>query len=296
MSKAEPRAGWIGLGKMGGAMVRHIADVPGGLVVSDPVVDHLSPLLAAGATRAANLCDLACCDIVFATIPNDAVLREVALGAEGLAARLKAGATFVEMSTVSPRCSREVAEAFERAGVHYLRAPISGSTAMAEAASLTILASGPRTGWDVARPFLERMSQRQFYLGEGDEARYMKLVLNALVGATSSITAEALALGGSGGLDRAAMMDVIGASAVASPLLQYKRNAIVAEDYKPAFSVTQMIKDFSLISDAGRETGVPLFVTNLVLEQYRAASNQGYADQDFFSLIPWISGQSAKLG
>ena len=158
---------------------------------------------------------------------------------------------------------------------------------MAENASLTILASGDKAAWDAALPFLEAVSAKRFMLGMGDEARYMKLVINTLVGASSAILAEALSLGERGGLARSDMMQVICESAVASPLFRYKTAAVVADDYAPAFSVEQMIKDFSLIADAARHEKVPLMVNGLILEIYRAAANSGLGEEDFFSLVKW---------
>ena len=110
----------------------------------------------------------------------------------------------------------------------------------------------------------------------------------------SAILAEAVALGASGGLSRAAMMEVICESAVASPLLKYKTDLVVSADYVPAFTIDQMIKDFTLISDAGRANGIPLMAAGLILELYRAAANAGLQNEDFFALVKWQSGISAQ--
>lgn len=285
--------GWIGAGKMGAPMIRNLLAAGARLSVSEPDDDARDGLVRAGATASENLSAHSSNSIVFATLPNDKVLRDVVLGAAGLAQHMAAGSVLVEMSTVSPECSAEVASALKDKRIFYLRAPLSGSTAMAETATLTVLASGDQQGWDTAIPAIRLLSSRQFYLGQGEEARYMKLVINTLVGATSAILAEAIALGASGGLSPASMMEVICESAVASPLLKYKAAAVVAQDYAPAFSVQQMIKDFSLISDAGRANGVPLLTTGLILELYRAAANSGLRDQDFFALVKWQSEISA---
>lgn len=286
------RVGWIGAGKMGAPMVRNLLSAGVALTVTEPRAESRDALVAAGATAAATLKEQAQSSIIFATLPNDAALRDVVLGGDGtgdtaLAGTLRPGATFVEMSTVSPQTSETVSGILKEKGIQYLRAPISGSTAMAEQASLTILASGDKAAWDAALPFLEELSAKQFFLGEGEEARYMKLVLNTLVGASSAILGEALNLGAHGGLARADMMQVICESAVASPLLKYKADSVVADDYTPAFSVAQMIKDFTLISDAARHQSVPIPVNGLILELYRAAANSGLADEDFFSLVKW---------
>ena len=90
------------------------------------------------------------------------------------------------------------------------------------------------------------------------------------------------------------MMEVICESAVASPLFKYKSDLVVSNDYTPAFTIQQMIKDFTLISDAGRANGVPLLTAGLILELYRAAANAGLDQDDFFALIKWHSGISAQ--
>lgn len=285
------RVGWIGAGKMGAPMIRNLLAHGVPVAVTDPAGEAVAALVAEGASAAGRIADQAGSELVFSTLPNDAVLAEVVL-AEGLAASLAPGSVFVEMSTVSPACSARVAAALESRGILYLRAPLSGSTALAEKAALTIFASGDEAAWPLALPYLERMSQRRFYLGPGDEARYMKLVVNTLIGATSAVLAEALALGESGGLSRADMMEVICESAAASPLLRYKREAVVAGDYQPAFTIGQMIKDFTLIADAGRSNEVPLFATGLILELYRAAANTGLREQDFFALVKWHASLS----
>jgi 3-hydroxyisobutyrate dehydrogenase len=203
------------------------------------------------------------------------------------------GAIFVEMSTVSPECSKDIAAALADKGIAYVRAPLSGSTTLAEKAALTVLASGDEAAWATVLPTIRLLSARQFFLGVGEEARYMKLVINTLVGASSAILAEAVALGESGGLSRASMMEVICESAVASPLLKYKAGAVVDADYAPAFTIEQMIKDFTLISAAGGKTGVPMLTTNLILELYRAAANSGLRKDDFFALVKWQADISA---
>ncbi|WP_169052723.1 NAD(P)-dependent oxidoreductase [Pseudooceanicola onchidii] len=294
-----PTVGWIGTGKMGGPMARNLlqADIP--LMISEPVAASRDQLTDLGARAAGSLYDFASTTIVFSTLPNDQALLEVVLRQSdpqtpGLADTLPAGAVLVEMSTVSPECSELVASRLKTAGVRYVRAPLSGSTDLAAKASLTVLASGDRSGWDEVLPYLEKLSARQFYLGEGEEARYMKLVLNTLVGASSAILSEALSIGASGGLTRSDMMEVICESAVASPLLKYKQETVVSGDYAPAFTVSQMIKDFTLISEAARRNNVPLMTTGLILELYRSASNAGMQDEDFFALVKWQEKLSTR--
>lgn len=294
---AAPAVGWIGAGKMGAPMARHLLAAGADLVVTDPNAESRNAMAAAGAQVAASLAAQQGRDVVFATLPHDTALRAVILGSAdqpGLVALLAPGTVFVEMSTVSPECSAEVARVLEQAGVLYVRAPVSGSTVTAEQGALTVLASGDAAGWELALPLIQAFSTKQFFLGPKEEARFMKLVINTLVGANAALLAEALSLGASGGLSRAAMMEVICESAVSSPLFRYKTGLIASGDYTPAFTVQQMMKDFTLISDAGRANGVPLMASGLVLELYRAAANAGLDEDDFFALIKWHSGISAQ--
>lgn len=282
--------GWIGAGKMGSPMIRNLLNAGVSVSVVEPSSEALSAVVSAGAAEAPSISELSKTPVVFSTLPNDKVLLDVTTGtstSKGLVDILSKGSVFVDMSTVSPECSEKVAQALEKAGIYYLRAPISGSTSLAEQAALTIFASGDETAWKIALPFIEMTSSKHFFLGPGDQARYMKLVVNALVGATSAILAEALALGESGGLDRASMMEVICQSAVASPLLAYKKDTVIEGKYDPAFSVNQMIKDFTLINDASRANGIPLLTTGLILELYKAAANAGLREKDFFALVKW---------
>ena len=291
------RIGWIGAGKMGGPMLQNLLAHSVPVCVSDPDPAAVAIAVAKGATCAATLADMAELDIVFSTLPNDQVLMNVVCGRDGqkgLSEILRKGRAFVDMSTVSPEASSKVSEILKEKGISYIRAPLSGSTVMAENATLTVLASGDEPTWNTVLPYIRMMSQRQFHLGLGDEARYMKLVINTLVGGLSALLAEALSLGQSGGLTRASMMEVIGESAVASPLLKYKTATVVADDFIPAFTVEQMIKDFTLISDAARSKGVPLLTTGLILELYRAAANAGLKDADFFALVKWHSELSLQ--
>lgn len=288
----ETLIGWIGVGKMGNPMATRLIAAGHRLMICDPVAEHRASLVARGAAVAATPAELAArAGVIFATIPNDAALHDVIYGGEergGFLAAVGAGSVLVEMSTVSPDLSRLVAADLARRGAAYLRCPVSGSTALARTGALTALASGDAGAWERVTPLIDLLAARKFHLGPGEEARYMKLVLNTLVGATSAILGEALALGARGGLGDGQMMEVIADSAVASPLIRYKQEMVSSGDFSPAFSVAQMIKDFTLITETARARSVPMFAAGLILQQYVAAANTGYRDKDFFALVEWM--------
>jgi 3-hydroxyisobutyrate dehydrogenase-like beta-hydroxyacid dehydrogenase len=280
------RVGWAGIGKMGAPMSRHVLEKGFRLTVYEPLPENRASVVAAGADVAHSLADLVdASEVVMLTIPNDAVLRQLTLAPGTLAEIMRPGQVLVEMSTVSPEISAEVAEALARRNVAYVRAPVSGSTVTASSGTLSVMASGPEDAYRRVEPILESFSSRRFYLGGGEEARYLKLVVNALVGATAALLGEALTLGLKGNLSVETMLNVICESAVASPLIAYKRDLLVHRNYDPAFSVSQMMKDFDLILGAAKADHVPMYLASMIRQQYEAAYAEGLADKDFFVLF-----------
>src|SRR5690606_22449401 len=121
--------------------------------------------------------------------------------------------------------------------------------ALAESGALTVMVSGPHEAYSHCEPLFAAMAAKHFHVGDGEQARYLKLVLNLLVGTTGAVLAEALTLGRKGGLDWATMLDVIGESAAASPYVKYNVAPLKARSFAPLFSADQMVKDSNLICD-----------------------------------------------
>lgn len=301
------RVAWAGIGKMGAPMSRRVLEKGYALTVYEPLQENRATIVAEGATVAHSLEELAdAADIVVLTIPNDAVLRDLVLSPGGLAEVMRPGQILVEMSTVSPEISTEVDAALTARQVVYLRAPVSGSTVTASTGNLSVMVSGPKAAYTTVEPLFACFASRSFYLGEKEEARYLKLVLNALVGATSALLGEALTLGRKGNLSVETMMSVICESAVASPLIAYKRDLLVSRNFDPAFSVSQMMKDFDLILGAARSDHVPMYLVSMIRQQYEAAYAEGLAEKDFFvlfeqyerlaGLAPPVEGKVSRTG
>jgi len=296
MSMENLRIGWIGAGKMGGPMSCNVISAGGAVTVFDPVAANMAAVVAAGGVQGASNQVLAAdSDIVVSMIPNDAVLHSVVLGDDGIFAVMKPGSVYLDMSTVSPEASADVAAAADLAGIGYLRAPVSGSTALAEAGKLTIMASGPRDAFDRCLPLFEAMGAQNFYLGDSDQARYLKLVVNLLVGTTGAVLAEALTLGRKGGLDWEQMLDVIGVSAAASPYIQYNLDPLKARDFTALFTTEQMVKDSRLICEAGAASDVPMAIGNAMLQIFEDTIEAGYGQENLTAAIKLLEGK-AGLG
>lgn len=274
---------FIGAGKMGLPMARHLRDA--GHAVT--VVDESAPareaaaqagLAVAGSAGAA----IAQAQAVFSSLPHDAAYLAVAAQ---VAAHARADAVFVDTSTVSLAASAQAAQMCSEKGLAHVRATVSGNNKMAEGAQLTVMASGPREAYATVEPLLRAFGPTQFYLGEGEQARLMKLVINLMIAATTGMLAEALTLGEKGGLAWPQMWDVVCASAVGSPIVRAKAVQLRERDYTPTFTVGQMQKDVGLILQAGAQLGVPMTLTAHVGQQLLAAGAQGDADLDYAAVI-----------
>ncbi|MPW19235.1 NAD-binding protein [Paraburkholderia sp. CNPSo 3157] len=287
------RIGWIGLGKMGTPIVRNLLNAGFDVTVYDVDAARIDEAVRLGAHRAEDVRSVArSAHVIFSIIPDDAVLRTIALGGEGLIDSANDGATYVDMSTVSPAASGDVRNAALKRGVGYVCAPVSGSTVLAEKGQLTVFASGPRDSYAQVVPAFQAVSARQYYVGEDQQARYLKLAINHLVGSTAVLLAEALTLGTKGGLDWCDMLDVIGDSVAASPLVKYKLDPLKKRDFSPAFSSRQMLKDMSLVVDAGISAGVPMTAAALVREQFARYAQGDGAELDFFSIVRAVEAQA----
>ncbi|MBW2207846.1 MAG: NAD(P)-dependent oxidoreductase, partial [Deltaproteobacteria bacterium] len=224
-------------------------------------------------------------DVIISMISDDTVLEAVSFGPEGAFEGAAKGAIYIDMSTVSPMSSACVAEAAEAKGIQYLRSPVSGSTALAEAGTLTIFASGPRDAYDECEDIFGSMGQKSFYVGDGEKARYLKLVINMMVGLTSAMVAEALTFGEAGGMDWEQMIEIMNNSVVASPLVNYKAQILKDRNFAPAFTATQMAKDFDTALGTGKLTNVPMPLTAIVRQFWGTMIATGKADLDFFGLV-----------
>jgi 3-hydroxyisobutyrate dehydrogenase-like beta-hydroxyacid dehydrogenase len=189
------------------------------------------------------------------------------------------------MSTVDPAASSKVNQVVEAKGCKYLRAPVTGSTVLARQGTIGILCSGDKGAYDKALEVFKILGKNQFYLGGGEEARYMKIALNMMIGTTMQMWAESLILGKKAGLDWKQMVEVIAGIVAGSPLVQYKAKPVSERSFAPAFTVKLMQKDFDLALTMAKAKNVPLPITGLVRQFFAAAEATGKGDLDFSSLI-----------
>lgn len=281
--------GFVGIGKIGWPLAGHLRQAGFALTVTDADSGRKEVAAAAGFAVSDLIGVVRQADVVIASMPNDVALEVVA---DIVCANGSRGLVLVDTSTVSVAVSGRVAAWCVTAGVEYLRVALSGNTKMAEERTLTVLASGPRPLYERLEPVLKCFGETCFYLGDAEQARLMKLVINLMVGQTAAMLAEALTLGQKGGLAWTDMWQVIASSAVASPLVKAKAPLLVQRDFTPTFSVLQMIKDLTLILEAASHHGVSLRGTDATLKLMHAAVNSGWEKEDYAAVIKVVESQS----
>ena len=278
--------GWIGLGKMGHPMAMNLITAGETVSIFNRSSRKNKEHAAAGGSIAASIAGLASSsEIVITMISDDTAIAEVVLGNEGIIANAQNGISLIDMSTISPAMSAKVSEAAETKNINYLRAPVNGTVMQAEAGSLVILSSGPKKTFDDCLPIFNILGDKKFYIGEDEQARYLKLCINTMVGISSSMMGEALAFGEAGGLDWDTMIDVIAGSAVGSPILNYKIETLKNRDFTPAFTARQMAKDFDLALDTANLNNIPMPITSTVRQHWSAMIGTGRGELDYFGYV-----------
>ena len=276
--------GWIGLGNMGRPMCRNLVDAGYPAVINDVSKDRVQELLDLGAEFVQTPREVAeRADYIFTMLPNGSIVRAVAAGENGLTEGLLAGKIVIDMSTISAADSAAVNEALN--GCRFLRCPVTGSTGPAAQGKLGLLVSGDREAFAQAEPLLDKLGNKKYWIGEGEEARVMKIALNTMVGNTAQLLAEAVALAEKAGISVEKCMEVIAGSAVGNLIVQSKVDLINTGIYDPSFNVRMMMKDFDLALDSAKQYHTSLPVTSMVRQFYEEAAACGSEKEDYAVLV-----------
>ena len=284
--------GLIGLGNMGTAIAERLLDAGYELAVHNRTPGKADVLAARGATVARTVGDLVeRVEVVLTSLADDHALEAVA--AEVLDAA-HPGIVLVDMSTVSPAASARVAARAETASVAYLRAPVSGNPTVVRAGTLSFIVSGPPETLERVEPVIRAIGPTVHNVGDGEQARIVKLAINLMIAGIVQLMSEALVLGEASGVSRAALLEVMGTSAVGAPLVKYKTEPLLRDDYSATFTTELMEKDIDLALEAAEKAGVELPVTTELKGLLRAAIEAGYGNDDFMALFPFLQSASDR--
>jgi 3-hydroxyisobutyrate dehydrogenase-like beta-hydroxyacid dehydrogenase len=277
------RVGFVGLGAMGGRVTRRL------LAAGFPVTGYNRTAAKAQWLRDAGMqwaespqVAAESVDIVFTMVTNTAALDAVVAGPGGILAGLGPEKIYVDMSTVSPAKSREVAELVAARGARMLDAPVSGSVATLEQGQLSMMVCGEREAFERARPVLSAIAPTINYMGANGQAVLMKVAINLNLQVQMMAFCEGLLLAEKGGIPRETALRALLDSVIASPSLKYRTPFILSEPDEAWFDVNMMQKDMLLALEMGRELGVPLPTVAVSNEFLTAARAMGLARHDFY--------------
>ncbi|PWT71210.1 MAG: NAD(P)-dependent oxidoreductase [Proteobacteria bacterium] len=288
-----PNIAWIGAGRMGIPMAGFILQAGYPLMVYSRSAANRQKLSALGAKEATTINDcVRAADVIFSSLPDDNALREVTLGAQGILASAKRGAIFADTSTVSTDISSAVDREAAQRGIAYLRIPISGNAASAQKGEVTALVSGPEEAWSRVRPIVESFSKAQIYMGAGEQARYMKLVVNLIVVNLAQSLAEALALGRKAGLDWNLMLDTVAQSTIASPWVKIKASLLKQRDFTPTMTTRLILKDIDLMLAEARAKDVCTPLTAMTRQIMQSLIGAGFEQDDYMAVVKLAEQQS----
>lgn len=284
----EATVGWIGLGRMGSAMVERLLDAGITTAVYNRTPEKARPFVDRGATQLASVTETATRDIVFSMVSDDAALAALHDPDSGLFAdpTTRRTTVWIDGSTVSPAAARGAAAAAHAAGAAFVSAPVSGNPEVVRAGNAIFVVSGDAAALDVTEELLGVLGRAVFRAGEGTEAVTIKLCVNALLATTMQSLSEITVLAGKSGVARAALLAFLNDSAIGSPFTRYKTPNLVALDFEPTFTAVGQRKDIRLALSLAAENEVPMPLLSTTETAFSRLVSSGLGpDRDIAGLL-----------
>ena len=286
--------GFVGLGLMGSRIVKRLLDAGHQVAGYNRTRGKAEGLIQAGMQWRDTPREIAqAADVTFSMVSDTAALSSIADGPDGILAGLSAGKIYVEMSTVSPRLIRDLARRAAAAGAQMLDAPVSGSLPAAEGGTLIFFVGGNVETLERARPILEMLGQKIVHIGANGQGVSMKIAINATLATQLLALFESLVLAERSGIPRAAALDALLNSVIASPAMKYRAPFIFKMPEEVWFSVAMMQKDLRLALELGGELAVPLPAVAYANETLTAARAFGYGEEEFAALFKVVARLAA---
>lgn len=279
--------GFVGLGRMGRPMASNLCRRGFRLVVNDvnrAAVEELESLQARGAADVAEVASQS--GIVITMLPNSAVVRDVVGRPDGILTNLKPGSIVMDMSTVSPETTDDLAKAAKERGIGFVDAPVGRLASHADRGESLFMVGGSDDDFARVRPLLDGMGSTIFHCGPVGSGTRTKLVNNYLAVTSCQLNAEALGLSQRFGLDLERTLDVLyGTTAVNGQLKIAWPAKVLAGDVEPGFTIDLAHKDLSLISEAANAARVPMPILAAAREAFSTARARGFGNKDFSAMV-----------
>jgi 3-hydroxyisobutyrate dehydrogenase-like beta-hydroxyacid dehydrogenase len=286
--------GFVGLGVMGSRMAQRFLAAGYAVTGYNRTRSKAQWLIDAGMKWAETPRAAAeAAEIIISMIANTEALRAVTTGPDGVLAGLSAGKIYIDMSTVSPAASRELAAQAAAQGAQMLDAPVSGSVITLEEGKLSIMVGGDRGAFEKALPVLQHIGPKVTHVGGNGLAASMKIATNLSLAVQMLAFSEGLLLAEKSGIPRATAVEVLLNSVIASPMVKYRGPFVLNMPDEAWFDVNMMQKDLQLALEMGLRLNVPLPTTATTNEMLTAARAMGFAQQDFavlFEVLAKLAG------
>jgi 2-hydroxy-3-oxopropionate reductase len=288
------KVGFIGLGIMGGPMAKNLMQAGHELVLYNRTREKAEDLAKEGnADVAGSPKEVAeQSDVVITMLPDSPQVREVLVGEDGVLEGLKEGALVVDMSTISPVVTEELAEKVKEKGASMLDAPVSGGDVGAIEGTLSIMVGGSEDDFERARPLFDVMGKTVTHVGPIGAGQVVKAANQIVVALTIEAVSEALVLGSRGGVSPEKILDVLGGGLAGNKVMEVKREKFLSHKFDPGFRSELHHKDLGIALAAGREYGVALPVTAVVDQMLLSMRQKGWGGEDHSALLRIIEDLS----
>lgn len=274
--------GYVGLGVMGSRVAKRLLDAGHTVTGYNRTKSKAQWLIDAGMKWADSPRAVAeSADIIFSMVTNTAALQAIAFGNEGVLAGLSRGKIFIEMSTVSPAASREIAQQVAAKGAAMLDCPVSGSVITLEQGQVSLMVGGDAATLEKVKPILLNIGPKVNHVGVNGLAVTMKIAVNLSLAVQMLALSEGVLLAEKSGIDRKTAVDVMLNSVIASPMVKYRGPFVLKLPDEAWFDVNMMQKDMLLALELGRQLDVPMPTTAATNEMLTTARGMGFAKEDF---------------
>jgi len=288
------KLGFLGLGIMGYPMARHLMRAGHEVAVWSNTSAKAKELAAAEnalvCTTPAEVAAHAEC--TFLCVGNTAMSEQVVLGPHGVIKGAKPGSVVVDASTGAPSYARRAGASLAEKGIHFLDAPCTGSKPGAENGTLTFMIGGDLKVYEKVKPYFEPMGKQLYYCGGQGMGLHTKLSQNLILSNMLQAINEGFVLAAKAGVDPELMLDVLQNSAAKSGLLAFKAPFVFDRNFVTNFSIKWMHKDIGLMLESADEMDVPLPLTALTQQMFRAAISQGFGEEDICATIKVLEGMT----
>ncbi len=286
--------GFVGLGVMGSEMVNRLLAKGHGVTGYNRTRAKAEWLVKKGMKWAGSPREVAAAaDVTFSMVTNSAALGAIANGPDGMLAGLTAGKILVDMSTVSPAFSREIAAKVREKGADMVDAPVSGSVITLQEGKLSVMVGGRKETFERVKPLLYDIGPKVTLVGDNGLALVMKIATNLSLAVQMLAFSEGVLLAEKAGIARETAVDVLTHSVIASPMVQYRGPFVLKMPEEAWFNVNMMQKDMLLALELGRQLNVPMPTTAVTNEFLTAAKGMGMVEKDFavvFEVLAQMSG------